>query len=907
MFFQSLHSILRGTSGLNLEKRVNFLPQLARPSQPNAPTVCIPLLIISSLSFPHRWYHGKLDRTIAEERLRQARNPGSYLIRESDRRPGSFVLSFLSMTNVVNHFRIIAMCGDYYIGGRRFSSLSDLIGYYSYVSCLLKGEKLLSPPVEDRRRVRAILPYTKVPDTDEISFLKGDMFIVHNELDDGWMWVTNVRTEEQGLIVEDLVEEVLILLSVPLLLLFLFDLLNSWYHGKITKQEAYNLLMTVGQVCSFLVRPSDNTPGDYSLFFRTNENIQRFKISPTPNNQYMMGGRYYNSVDDIIDHYKKEQIVEGYNLKEPVSVQHQEQVLTDTVDGREIYNTIRRKTKDAFYKNIVKKGYLLFNKGKGKRWKNLYFILEGNDAQLIYFESEKRATKPKGLIDLSVCSVYGVHDSLFGRPNCFQIVVQHFSEEQYIFYFAGEVPEQAQDWMKCLQTFCSNLRKTTQPTSNKRLRQVSSLVLYVEEAHKLPVKYFTSPYCNIYLNSVQVAKTHPREGQNPVFTEEFIFDDLSSEINRFEISLSNKTKKSKESDILFMRCQLNRLQKGQMIDEWFPLSSHVPLKGIEPGSLRVRARYSMEKIMPEEEYSEFKEMILQKEFHVIYALAHVCGQDRTLLASLLLRIFRHEKAEAPLLRTLNDREINMEDEATTLFRATTLASTLMEQYMKATATPFVHHALKDTILKIMESKQSCELNPSKLEKNEDVNLNLAHLLNILSELVEKIFMAAEILPPTLRFIYGCLQKSVQQKWPTNTTMRTRVWLCISKTDLSSAGRTLTLVAKSVQNLANLVEFGAKEPYMEGVNPFIKNNKHRMIMFLDELGNVPDLPEVTENFRTDLSRDLAALHEVCATHSDELRTLSNERGAQQHVLKKLLAITELLQQKQAQYAMSNSNR
>uniref|UniRef100_A0A8C5BLG7 RAS p21 protein activator 1 n=1 Tax=Gadus morhua TaxID=8049 RepID=A0A8C5BLG7_GADMO len=887
-----------------------------------------------------------LDRTIAEERLRQAKTPGSYLIRESDRRPGSFVLSFLSMTGVVNHFRIIAMCGDYYIGGRRFSSLSDLIGYYSYVSCLLKEEKLLSPvappePVEDRRRVRAILPYTKVPDTDEISFLKGDMFIVHNELDDGWLWVTNVRTEEQGLIVEDLVEEVG-REEDP-------HEGKVWYHGKISKQEAYNLLMTVGQVCSFLVRPSDNTPGDYSLFFRTNENIQRFKISPTPNNQYMMGGRYYYSVDDIVDHYKKEQIVEGYNLNEAVSVQHQEQVLSDIVDGKEIYNTIKRKTKDAFYKNIVKKGYLLFNKGKGKRWKNLYFILEGNDAQLIYFESEKRATKPKGLIDLSVCSVYGVHDSLFGRPNCFQVVVQHFSEEQYIFYFAGEAPEHAQDWMKCLQTFCSNLRKPTQQTINKRLRQVSSLVLYVEEAHKLPVKHFNQPYCNIYLNSVQVAKTHPREGQNPVFTEEFIFDDLSCEINRFEISLSNKTKKSKESDILFMRCQLNRLQKGQMIDEWFPLSSHVPLKGIEPGSLRVRARYSMEKIMPEEEYSEFKEVgsLYDLKFHVIYDLAHVCGQDRTLLASLLLRIFRHEKTEAPLLRTLNDREINMEDEATTLFRATTLASTLMEQYMKATATPFVHHALKEAILKIMESKQSCEvgprvllwmvlffftavcmytLNPSKLDKNDDVNLNLAHLLNILSELVEKIFMAAEILPPTLRYIYGCLQQSVQQKWPANTTMRTRVvsgfvflrLICpailnprmfniIADPPSSIAGRTLTLVAKSVQNLANLVEFGAKEPYMEGVNPFIKNNKHRMIMFLDELGNVPDLPETTEHFRTDLSRDLAALHELCAAHSDGLRIRSTQRAAQQHVLKKLLAITELLQQRQDHYAMSNSNR
>uniref|UniRef100_A0A673MSB7 Ras GTPase-activating protein 1-like n=2 Tax=Sinocyclocheilus rhinocerous TaxID=307959 RepID=A0A673MSB7_9TELE len=819
------------------------------------------------------WYHGKLDRMIAEERLLQARTAGSYLIRESDRRPGSFVLSFLSMTNTVSHFRIIAMCGDYYIGGRRFSSLSDLIGYYSYVSCLLKGEKLISPvappePVEDRRRVRAILPYTKVSETDEISFFKGDTFIVHNELEDGWLWVTNVRTDEQGLIVQDLVKEVG-REEDP-------HEGKAWFHGKINKQEAYNLLMTVGQVGSFLVRPSDSTPGDYSLYFRTTETIQRFKISPTPSNQFMMGGRYYNSIDDIIEHYRKEQIVESHNLKDALSVQHQEQVLTDTVEGKEIYNTIRRKTKDAFYKNIVKKGYVLFNKGKGKRWKNLYFILEGNDSQLIYFESEKRATKPKGLIDLSVCSVYEVHDSMFGRPNCFQIVVQHFSEEQCIFYFAGETPEQAQDWMKCLQTFCSNLRKPSQPCSNKRLRQVSSLFLNVEEAHHLPSKHFTNAYCNIYLNSIQVAKTHPREGQNPPEQQD------------------KKKNNVRSSPAVFMCCPLCRLQRGQMIDEWFPLSSHVPLKNVAPSSLRLRVRYSVEKIMPVEVYNELKEVLL-KELHVISALAHVCGQDRTLLASVLLRIFRHENLEAQLLRELNDREISAEDEATTLFRATTLASTLMEQYMKATATPFVHHALKDTILKIMESRQSCELNPSKLEKNEDVNVNLAHLLSIVSELVEKIFMAAEILPPTLRFIYGCLQKAVQQKWPRNTTMRTRV---------VSGFVFLRLICPAIVNprIFNIIEL-----YMEGVNPFIKNNKHRMIKFLGELGNVPVLPEPTEHFNTDLARDLAALHQLCVTHLDELRILSNERGAQQHILKKLLAVTELLQQTQTQYAVTNSSR
>lgn len=43
-----------------------------------------------------------------------------------------------------------------------------------------------------------------------------------------------------------------------------------------------------------------------------------------------------------------------------------------------------------------------------------------------------------------------------------------------------------------------------------------------------------------------------------------------------------------------------------------------------------------------------------------------------------------------------------------------------------------------------------------------------------------------------------------------------------------------MVAKCLQNLANLVEFGGKEPYMEVVNPFILKNKERMVVFLDHL-------------------------------------------------------------------------
>ena len=95
-----------------------------------------------------RWYHGRLERKKAEERLWRANRNGTYLVRESERKPGSYSLSFLGMTGI-NHFRITSIYGQYYIGGRQFSSLRDLIGYYTNCSCLLENEHLRYPLVPE--------------------------------------------------------------------------------------------------------------------------------------------------------------------------------------------------------------------------------------------------------------------------------------------------------------------------------------------------------------------------------------------------------------------------------------------------------------------------------------------------------------------------------------------------------------------------------------------------------------------------------------------------------------------------------------------------------------------------------------------------------------------------------------
>ena len=128
----------------------------------------------------------------------------------------------------------------------------------------------------------------------------------------------------------------------------------------------------------------------------------------------------------------------------------------------------------------------------------------------------------------------------------------------------------------------------------------------------------------------------------------------------------------------------------------------------------------------------------------------------------------------------------------------------------------------------MEAKQSCELNPTKLEKLDEVCANAEHLLSLLDSVADSIFRSADSCPATIRFICGCLQRSCVAKWPCDPLVRTRVvgafiflrLICPAivsprefglseETPSETAARSMILIAKCLQNLANLVEFGIK--------------------------------------------------------------------------------------------------
>ncbi|XP_064618499.1 ras GTPase-activating protein 1-like isoform X2 [Lineus longissimus] len=864
------------------------------------------------------WYHGRLDRQTAEDRLKATNEYGSYLIRESDRRPGSYVLSFYGKTGI-NHFRITAMCGDFYIGGRQFASLSQLIGYYSSYSDLLKGERLNCPvappvPVDDQRRVIATLPYKGIIDTDELDFMKGDIFIVHNELGDGWLWVTSQRTNESGIVYHGLLEELNSVDPIETL---------EYFHSDITKEEAAEKLALTGQ-CSFLVRPSDNSPGNYSLFFLCLQKVNRFRIEKV-GRQFFMGGRYFDSIASIVERYKKEEIVEGYTLLQPVQRERyfvHDNDEFDNNDSDSIYASIKKSSGPNFFSNrndrIILKGYI--NKSQkvsfsAKKWKTMYFILNGTEQQIYFFESVKRS-RPKSLIDLNYTSLYPVHESFFGRPHCFQLVVRALNHHESPHYLCADSSDEAAEFIQALRPFCVN---TQQRNKDKPIKELWSLTICISEAHNLSVKQIPHPYCVISLNDIRVCRTQVKESPNPVWDEEFVLEDLPPDVDNFKVTIFNKSKRSKDTEVVQMCQMLSEIQEGEMVEEWFNLA---PIgqqgKGEAQGTLRVKCRYRHEIVMPIAEYSGMIELLLAKDLEVVLALDCLlpkCGYDRIPLAEALLRIFRHERQEALLIKTLNDLEIHREDTVSTLFRGNSLATTLMEQYMKMTASGFVHAAIRDSVQSIVDNKQCCELNPHMLGENPgEAVTNAQHLLDILSLVVEDVFGSTEQCPDVLRYICRCLQESANAKWE-DENVRTRVvsgfiflrLLCpaiinprmfnlITETPSDVAVRTLKLVAKSLQNLANLVEFGAKEPYMGVLNPFIVTNKERMVTFLNRLSDVHDNPISNEPISGSIARDLATIHQICASHLTDLSNMAQIQPS----LKKLITVITMLSKHKERY-------
>ncbi|VEN45253.1 unnamed protein product [Callosobruchus maculatus] len=379
-------------------------------------------------------------------------------------------------------------------------------------------------------------------------------------------------------------------------------------------------------------------------------------------------------------------------------------------------------------RGIKHQGYLHRKSDKAaKKWKLLYFVLlvDGTDTHLYLYENPKR-TKPKGLIDLSCAYLYQVHDSLWERSHCLQLVERALPCLATVTHLAARSVEDCQEWMNALKPLCvPQLSRATSKVPS--LRELRCLTLAILDAHRLPYKLVPQPYVTIQLNNqVRVARTRAKSGPDPVWDEEFVFDDVPCDILSFTLTVHNKGKRGKDQEVAEVHVELSSLGNGEEREEWYTLSGLTPIG--EWGS------YLHDLVMPAEEYSPLQQLLLEPGLASVKVLAEICHADRAPLATALLRVFRAEGRETELLRELNSAEILRETETSTLFRAASLATTLMDLYMRAECGGFLQAAVLETVLRLLESKQSAELNPAKMDSLDDACSNAEFLLQILDQI-----------------------------------------------------------------------------------------------------------------------------------------------------------------------------
>ncbi|KAE8543290.1 hypothetical protein D1P53_000781 [Cryptococcus gattii VGV] len=323
----------------------------------------------------------------------------------------------------------------------------------------------------------------------------------------------------------------------------------------------------------------------------------------------------------------------------------------------------------------------------------------------------------------------------------------------------------------------------------------------------------------------------------------------------------------------------------------------------------------------------------------------------TLLQTVMFTLYgnQYEQREEHLLLTMFQSVLSAQFETTSefgsLLRANTPVSRMMTTYTRrGPGQSYLKSVLADRINSLIEHKDlNLEINPLKVydqmiqqieedtgslppslprgvapevaAANPDVQAiiipRITMLMEIANSFLATIMDSIESVPYGIRWICKQIRSLTRRKHPDasdasicsliggffflrfiNPAIVTpQAYMLVDGVPAKYPRRTLTLIAKMLQNLANKPSY-AKEQYMMSLNPFVENNKVRMNKFLNALCEVGDFYESLEldQYMALSKKDLQiniTLNELYNTHSLLMQHMDVLSPNDQHHLRILL--------------------
>ncbi|GAA5946372.1 hypothetical protein JCM3765_000218 [Sporobolomyces pararoseus] len=366
------------------------------------------------------------------------------------------------------------------------------------------------------------------------------------------------------------------------------------------------------------------------------------------------------------------------------------------------------------------------------------------------------------------------------------------------------------------------------------------------------------------------------------------------------ISAQSKKNFVLERDVRYLDSRIALLIQNRMaLDEREEVREH--LEDVDEGeALEMDERRT-------QQYSNLF-FLLQSEPRHIAALCRLVSLSEidTLLQTVMFTLYgnQYESREEHLLLTMFQSVLSAQFETATefgsLLRANTPVSRMMTTYTRrGPGQSYLKSVLAERINSLIEHKDlNLEINPLKVYEqminsiqdetgelpedlprnvtpeiaasNPDVQNIIAPRLTMLMEIANSFLLtimdSIDSVPYGIRWICKQIRSLTKRKYPEATDyaicsliggffflrfinpaiVTPQAYMLIDSLPASAKHprRTLTLIAKMLQNLANKPSY-SKEAYMMSLNPFVDTNKSRMNLFLNSLCDVGDFYDSLE--------------------------------------------------------------